>query len=174
MLCPCCSKRAFSDCCEPLIKGTASAQSPEALMRSRYCAYTRQAVDYIFDTYANSVKTAANENEQLTKAGITEWANNVTFVRLEILNGSNDTDASVNRESNLGFVEFAAYYLNKNVLHCLHEKSRFIREHPDGQHNEHKQWHYIDGTIIEEPTLNLGRNDPCPCQSGKKFKKCHG
>ena len=21
---------------------------------------------------------------------------------------------------------------------------------------------------------NVGRNDPCPCQSGKKFKKCHG
>jgi hypothetical protein len=24
----------------------------------------------------------------------------------------------------------------------------------------------------EEP--KLGRNDPCPCGSGKKFKKCHG
>ena len=22
--------------------------------------------------------------------------------------------------------------------------------------------------------VNVGRNDPCPCQSGKKFKKCHG
>jgi len=21
---------------------------------------------------------------------------------------------------------------------------------------------------------NVGRNDPCPCGSGKKFKKCHG
>jgi preprotein translocase subunit SecA len=20
----------------------------------------------------------------------------------------------------------------------------------------------------------IGRNDPCPCGSGKKFKKCHG
>lgn len=24
------------------------------------------------------------------------------------------------------------------------------------------------------PTAKLGRNDPCPCGSGKKFKKCHG
>ena len=24
----------------------------------------------------------------------------------------------------------------------------------------------------EEP--KVGRNDPCPCGSGKKFKKCHG
>jgi uncharacterized protein YecA (UPF0149 family) len=21
---------------------------------------------------------------------------------------------------------------------------------------------------------DIGRNDPCPCGSGKKFKKCHG
>jgi uncharacterized protein YecA (UPF0149 family) len=24
----------------------------------------------------------------------------------------------------------------------------------------------------EEP--KVGRNDPCPCGSGKKYKKCHG
>ena len=27
-------------------------------------------------------------------------------------------------------------------------------------------------TIRREATP--GRNDPCPCGSGKKFKKCHG
>ena len=30
----------------------------------------------------------------------------------------------------------------------------------------------------KEPYINpyrkIGRNDPCPCGSGKKFKKCHG
>jgi preprotein translocase subunit SecA len=24
------------------------------------------------------------------------------------------------------------------------------------------------------PYAGVGRNDPCPCGSGKKFKKCHG
>jgi preprotein translocase subunit SecA len=24
------------------------------------------------------------------------------------------------------------------------------------------------------PAANVGRNDPCPCGSGKKYKKCHG
>src|ERR1700756_1159514 len=24
-----------------------------------------------------------------------------------------------------------------------------------------------------EPAMRAGRNDPCPCGSGKKFKKCH-
>ena len=23
-------------------------------------------------------------------------------------------------------------------------------------------------------SLDTGRNDPCPCSSGKKYKKCHG
>ena len=26
----------------------------------------------------------------------------------------------------------------------------------------------------DDPYANIGRNDPCPCGSGKKFKKCHG
>jgi len=25
-----------------------------------------------------------------------------------------------------------------------------------------------------DPYATVGRNDPCPCGSGKKFKKCHG
>ncbi len=29
-------------------------------------------------------------------------------------------------------------------------------------------------TIEDNPYKNVGRNDPCPCESGKKFKKCHG
>lgn len=29
-------------------------------------------------------------------------------------------------------------------------------------------------TVVEEQYANVGRNDPCPCGSGKKFKQCHG
>ena len=29
--------------------------------------------------------------------------------------------------------------------------------------------------IIRQPSkLKVGRNDPCPCGSGKKYKQCHG
>ena len=27
---------------------------------------------------------------------------------------------------------------------------------------------------LHNPYKDVGRNDPCPCGSGKKFKKCHG
>ena len=27
---------------------------------------------------------------------------------------------------------------------------------------------------VERKQIKVGRNDPCPCGSGKKFKHCHG
>jgi preprotein translocase subunit SecA len=30
------------------------------------------------------------------------------------------------------------------------------------------------GTAPVQDWSSVGRNDPCPCGSGKKFKKCHG
>lgn len=27
---------------------------------------------------------------------------------------------------------------------------------------------------VVRSSAKVGRNDPCPCGSGKKFKKCHG
>jgi SEC-C motif-containing protein len=33
------------------------------------------------------------------------------------------------------------------------------------------RWYYVDG-VVELP--KAGRNDPCPCGSGMKYKRCHG
>jgi preprotein translocase subunit SecA len=30
------------------------------------------------------------------------------------------------------------------------------------------------GTVVKSEREKLGRNDPCWCGSGKKYKKCHG
>jgi preprotein translocase subunit SecA len=30
------------------------------------------------------------------------------------------------------------------------------------------------GTVVNDETKEVGRNDPCWCGSGKKFKRCHG
>ena len=32
---------------------------------------------------------------------------------------------------------------------------------------------HADTTIVRD-TPKIGRNDPCPCGSGRKYKKCHG
>ncbi|HYA71942.1 MAG TPA: SEC-C metal-binding domain-containing protein, partial [Roseiarcus sp.] len=39
-----------------------------------------------------------------------------------------------------------------------------------------EDWEPDDGFVVEEPNVNplrgIGRNDPCPCGSGKKYKRC--
>ncbi len=30
------------------------------------------------------------------------------------------------------------------------------------------------GSVPQARADHIGRNDPCPCGSGKKYKKCHG
>jgi uncharacterized protein YecA (UPF0149 family) len=46
---------------------------------------------------------------------------------------------------------------------------------------EQRRKHTEEGTLPDivrrEPVRNpnkVGRNEPCPCGSGKKFKQCHG
>jgi SEC-C motif-containing protein len=55
--------------------------------------------------------------------------------------------------------------------HVHHERSQFRKV--DGR------WYFVSGQKISAPPLKrdaekVGRNDPCPCGSGKKFKKCCG
>jgi preprotein translocase subunit SecA len=43
--------------------------------------------------------------------------------------------------------------------------------------NENDYYQPTDTTVKQEPVRvapKVGRNDPCPCGSGKKFKNCHG
>lgn len=51
---------------------------------------------------------------------------------------------------------------------------------PDCNH-DHEHYHHVHGPHcnhasepVRNPLKDVGRNDPCPCGSQKKFKKCHG
>ncbi len=71
------------------------------------------------------------------------------------------------RDEEQGTVEYRARFLAGNRLSVLREVSRFVREQGE--------WFYLDGELIAEPAMDMGRtgrNHPCPCGSGKKFKKC--
>jgi uncharacterized protein len=35
-------------------------------------------------------------------------------------------------------------------------------------------WYQARDLQLAEAFAAAGRNDPCPCGSGKKFKQCHG
>src|ERR1051326_4351361 len=56
----------------------------------------------------------------------------------------------------------------------------FAREMERRQQRQEKEMQYQSGAMQAEAPkpvragTKVGRNDPCPCGSGKKYKKCHG
>ncbi len=46
-------------------------------------------------------------------------------------------------------------------------------EHGADCDHDHDHEHAHSHEPAVNPHRNVGRNDPCPCGSGKKFKKCH-
>ena len=45
---------------------------------------------------------------------------------------------------------------------------------PDCDHDHDHGHHHAAAEPYRREEAKLGRNDPCHCGSGKKFKKCHG
>ncbi|NDV24027.1 YchJ family protein [Desulfovibrio sp. JC022] len=157
--CPCGSGNAYESCCEPYITGKEPAPTAEALMRSRYSAFAVKNVDYLGDTLAPESKHDYDENQ------VKNWAETSTWLGLEIVSTSKGL---VDDET--GEVEFIAKFRQQGAIHTHHEASRF--EKRDGH------WLYLEGDIVPPMPIKkdkkVGRNEPCPCGSGKKYKKCCG
>ncbi len=157
--CPCGSGRSFADCCGPYISGKVKPATAEALMRSRYSAYATHAIDYI-------VKTCLTDDDHdIDEEATRKWAERSTWLGLRIIKtekgGSSDDE---------GMVEFRAAYSMDGLREEHHEIAHF--EKHDGA------WIYAEGEVIPETVVRdgpkVGRNDQCPCGSGKKYKKCCG
>lgn len=156
--CACGSGMPFAECCAPYLSGQKNAPTAEALMRSRYTAYTRNDLDYIARTWHSATRPVLNKDESDNHAEKMQW------LGLEII----ATEAGMAHDAE-GMVEFIAHYQAQGVTGKMHEVSRFRREGG--------AWRYLDGKVDsrDADTRNMprvGRNDPCPCGSGKKYKKC--
>jgi SEC-C motif domain protein len=146
--------------CAPFIRGEAAPKTAADLMASRYVAYAQRNVDYIIATHEPATR------EDTDREATAEWANNANFHGLTIL-----STVAGGPEDSSGEVEFIARYKGadgREVAH--HERSTFKRI--DGK------WFFSDGKQLQDPVRRsepkVGRNDPCSCGSGKKYKKCHG
>ena len=93
--------------------------------------------------YSDTTSTQADREELLAFSKGVEW------IGLEIVEESDD------------IVEFKAYYNLNEKTQLLHEKSRFVQVD--------EVWKYDKGELFNS---KIERNIPCPCGSGKKFKKC--
>jgi SEC-C motif-containing protein len=156
--CYCGNQRLFVDCCQPLLRGEKIASTAEELMRSRYSAFCTNDVDYLIATHHPSKHEGDDKNQLLNTIASCKW------LKLSIAGTQNGLS-----NDNQGWVEFIAVYEENNQLFQLCEKSQFIKKNGT--------WFYLDGDVIDKPqekSNKLGRNDPCWCSSGKKYKKCHG
>lgn len=148
-LCPCGSAVEYSLCCHRYLSGEQVAPDPSQLMRSRYCAFVMKDADYLIRTWHSSCHAARFRDEIGAGFATTEWLGLTVF------------EHTVSEADNTGYVSFVARFREHGKPGAIIERSRFLKENG--------QWYYIDGTRPQ-----FGRNDPCPCGSGKKFKKCCG
>lgn len=158
--CPCCSGKEFDQCCEPIIKAEKTAPTAEALMRARYTAYTLADIDFIRDSM--HPRTRKEFQDEPTR----QWAEKSKWLGLEI---QETRDGGEGDEK--GLVEFIARFESDGEEKEHHEMAEF--EKADDT------WYFVDGKPVGPQTYvrsepKVGRNDPCPCGSGRKFKKCCG
>lgn len=113
-------------------------------MRSRYSAYVLKNENYLLKTWHHSTRPALLELEK-DKA---QWK------KLAVIFSSDQE------------VHFAAFFSthesDSEKFFSLYEESKFIKENDC--------WFYLNGDNLK--TLALTKNMLCPCQSGKKFKRC--
>lgn len=117
-------------------------------MRSRYSAYVLKLSPYLLTTWHPSTRPATLDIS----------SDETTWLGLDILGYGEDEE-----RGSEGWVEFVARFQGGQ----LHERSRFV--------TEAGEWRYLEGEILPpHPVAKPGRNDPCPCGSGRKYKKCCG
>jgi SEC-C motif domain protein len=158
--CICGKGESTETCCGPFLKRERRPDTAEALMRSRYTAYATGDIDYIIETHD------PKRVEEIDRASTESWSKQSQWLGLEIIAAEAGGPADEQ-----GSVEFCARYKLKNVTINHRERAEF-RKHEG-------RWVFVDGKEIAAPPVRYeepraGRNDPCPCGSGKKHKKCCG
>jgi len=127
-MCPCGSGQPEAKCCGPFLAG-APAPTAVALMRSRYTAYVRGAIEYLLATHDVTTRDSVD-----VKA-VTRWSKQTLWLGLEIV----DTQAG-RKGDRVGVVEFIARGSTLGRPFEQRERSRFCKG-DDGR------WYYVDGDM---------------------------
>lgn len=159
-LCPCGSGKNYSNCCAPIISGGQKALTAEDLMRARYSAYAMHEIAFIASSCLKE-----NDEDSIDMDETRRWSEESEWLGLRIVRtekgGVNDTE---------GLVEFTATFKKKGLKDVHKEQATFVKK--DGN------WLYSAGSITPVTVVRegkkVGRNELCPCNSGKKYKQCCG
>lgn len=154
--CPCGSKALFDACCGPLLAGR-PAKTAEALMRSRYSAFVLGRFDYLQRTCAGEAALTFDRAELERSLPGTQWLG----LDIEATEAGQEDDTA-------GTVTFRVDFRQNGRLFTQTERSEFRRIAGE--------WRYCKGepdlSAKQDASAKVGRNDPCPCGSGRKYKKC--
>lgn len=115
--CPCGLPGTLESCCGRYVLDGLRAPDPEALMRSRYCAFTigtPKAVEYLVETQHEDFR------QPHLASALQATINDVIWCSLEVRETSHLNDE--------GLVEFTALYKHDEQLSQLQERSSFVRE----------------------------------------------
>ncbi len=159
-LCPCGSQQDYDNCCKRYHDGQ-KVPSAEALVRARYAAFALHNFPFIIDT------THPMYRDEIDDSNIAENMAGIIWHQLHIKECGQEP--AKDGQGVFDTVTFSAVYEIDNNIYNLSEKSYF-RE-------EEGTLYYLEGIShrpegYKRPEPKIGRNDPCPCGSGKKYKKC--
>jgi len=109
--CPCHSGKSYADCCQPLLTQATDAATAEALMRSRYTAFTLADENYLrYSWHPDYCPKIIHLNKN------TQWLG--LKIKNTIAGGEHDES---------GEVEFIARNKVNGKASRLHENSNFVR-----------------------------------------------
>ena len=161
--CPCGSGRTFTDCCKPVIERERVAATAEELMRSRYAAFATSNVDWIMDSHHPDTVDEIDRDEVAQWAGSSEWLG----LKIRATEDGGPDDAT-------GTVDFRARYSvqGRQIDHV--ERAHFERDNGEWRFHSVLEVDDAPELVPVGPRSTVGRNDPCTCGSGRKYKKCCG
>ena len=149
MNCPCQSGQTFDRCCGQFISHRELPENAVLLMRSRYSAHALAEHAYLIETWHPDFRP-----QQLDFDARVRWIN------LEIIHSE--------QQEQQALVEFEASLLLHDEVSAMRERSNFVFQQG--------RWLYTSGEPLAArfAPWKPGRNQGCPCGSGRKFKRCCG
>jgi len=164
-LCTCGSGVLDAECCLPIIDGSRIAETATETMRARYTAYTRGDIDYIIES------NHPDTRDDINREDVERWSSDSDWLGLTIVSDVPDPGSEDD-----AWVTFRVRYKLDGHTHLHRERSLFRKL--DGIWKFHTATEDVDefqpALVPVVAASTVGRNDPCHCGSGKKFKKCHG
>lgn len=131
-------------------------KSAKALLEARYQAFLNGDVDFIVESHH------PENRKNLERDALEAWSRESRWEGLSI--------EEVEEGKETTFITFTVRYGRgaETINHRERAEFRLVEG----------KWFYFDSEFpkpktIKRDTDQVGRNEPCPCGSGKKFKKCH-